>query len=494
MSNAPLVAIATVALASLALAPPPPGPGQLVVWGLPSDPLVTHVPTGAFVSLAAGGAQQTLAIRDNGKLYLNDAVGQVPQFDSNSDDPTVCAAGMGRNHLLAIRPDGGIVAWPEAARAGAPTTGQFIEVTGAAGLYSVALDTNGKIVLWGGSGIPAEDQFKVIGVGPPTGRRFKAIAARGRYTLALAEDGNIFGWGTNGVTPGTDFGVFTSATDPWTRDGSGHFIAPMEPGNPYKAIAAGLDIVVALRTDGRLAAWDTTGLIPDPPVGVFTHIAAGLGFAAAIDEAGHLHAWGDAGHAFVTAAVPDGVYDAVSAATTHVTAIARPAPASLCSANVWLGLKNSDDVGTKFDLLAEVSSNGVLVGSGQLAGVPGGSSGFNNAVLRTIALSLSQPSLLASGDVLSLRLSVRIAQDVPGHRSGTARLWFNDTAANSSVGATRGGTPAHYYLVGNTTPATFALNENTAGSGPMRSVDVFVDRAVGGNPFKPFGTWSIVLR
>ena len=107
MSNAPLVAIATVALASLALAPPPPGPGQLVVWGLPSDPLVTHVPTGAFVSLAAGGAQQTLAIRDNGKLYLNDAVGQVPQFDSNWDSPTVCAAGMGRNHLLAIRPDGG---------------------------------------------------------------------------------------------------------------------------------------------------------------------------------------------------------------------------------------------------------------------------------------------------------------------------------------------------------------------------------------------------
>ena len=140
----------------------------------------------------------------------------------------------------------------------------------------------------------------------------------------------------------------------------------------------------------------------------------------AIDVAGHLHDWNNVNHTLVATAVPDGVYDAISAATSHATAIAGPAPASLCSANAWLGLKNSDDVGTMFDLLAEVSSNGVLLGSGQLAGVPGGSSGFNNAVLRTIALSLSQPSTLPSGDVLSLRLSVRIAQDVPGHQSGTA--------------------------------------------------------------------------
>jgi hypothetical protein len=48
---------------------------------------------------------------------------------------------------------------------------------------------------------------------------------------------------------------------------------------------------------------------------------------------------------------------------------------------VWIGLKNSDDVGTKFDLLAEAFRNGVPIGSGELDGVSGGSSGFNNAVL-----------------------------------------------------------------------------------------------------------------
>ncbi len=40
----------------------------------------------------------------------------------------------------------------------------------------------------------------------------------------------------------------------------------------------------------------------------------------------------------------------------------------------------------------------------------------------------------------------------------------------------------------------FLLNGFTlgaaAGPGPKKTIDVFVDRLVGGNPFKPFGTWS----
>ena len=52
-------------------------------------------------------------------------------------------------------------------------------------------------------------------------------------------------------------------------------------------------------------------------------------------------------------------------------------------ANVWIGLKNSDDVGTRFDLLAEVLKNGTVIGSGQVNSVSGGSSGFNNAILDT---------------------------------------------------------------------------------------------------------------
>ena len=164
-----------------------------------------------------------------------------------------------------------------------------------------------------------------------------------------------------------------------------------------------------------------------------------------------------------------------------------PELTALGPAKVWLGLKNSDDVGTKLDLLAEVFKNGVLVGSGQLNGVPGGSSGFNNAVSRIINLALSTPVDCSPGDSLSLKVSVRIAVGVAGHRSGTARLWLNDAAADSHFDATIGGVTQSYYLT-----SGFLLS-HTTGPGPKNTIDVFVDRAANGNPFKPFGTWSLMF-
>lgn len=174
-----------------------------------------------------------------------------------------------------------------------------------------------------------------------------------------------------------------------------------------------------------------------------------------------------------------------SSATTTFTVNAAPASqlTALGPAQVWVGLKNSDDVGTKFDLLAEVFKNGVLIGSGQLNDVPGGSSGFNNARLNAISLALTGPVSFGTGDNLSIRLPVRIAAS-SGHRSGRARLWFNDAAANSRLTATIGGVTNTYYL-----RSGFAFS-NTAGPGPKTTIDVLVDRAVDGNPFKPFGTWS----
>jgi len=145
-------------------------------------------------------------------------------------------------------------------------------------------------------------------------------------------------------------------------------------------------------------------------------------------------------------------------------------------------LKNSDDVGTRFDLLAEVLKNGTVIGSGQISNVPGGSSGFNNAILDTVNMALVSSVTFQSGDTLSFRLSVRVA--ATGHRSGTARLWFNDAAANSSFTAIVDATTQSYFLLGG-----FSLG-STAGTGPRNTIDVLVDRAVSGNPFKPFGTWN----
>jgi YVTN family beta-propeller protein len=168
-----------------------------------------------------------------------------------------------------------------------------------------------------------------------------------------------------------------------------------------------------------------------------------------------------------------------------IVVVADAAIQSLGPAEVWIGLKNSDDAGTRFDLLAEVFKNNVPIGSGQLNNVAGGSSGFNNARLDVINLALADNPGFGQGDTFSIRLSVRIA--ATGHRSGTARLWFNDTAANSHFTATIGSVTSDYFL-----RSGFALGA-TAGSGPKNTIYVFADRAVGGNPFKPFGTWSVTF-
>ncbi len=167
--------------------------------------------------------------------------------------------------------------------------------------------------------------------------------------------------------------------------------------------------------------------------------------------------------------------------------VAAPRMTALGPAKLWLGLKNSDDVGTKFDLLAEVFKNGALVGSGQLNGVPGAGSGFNNAVARVIDLALSSPVSCSPGDSLSIALSLRIGIGVAGHRSGTARLWFNDAVADSRFDVTIGGETRSYYLT-----SGFVLSR-TPGLGPKNTIDIFVDRAVNGNPFKPFGAWGLVF-
>ena len=185
---------------------------------------------------------------------------------------------------------------------------------------------------------------------------------------------------------------------------------------------------------------------------------------------------------------PDG-----TAACSFTVTVIPPQLTALSPARVWVGLKTSDDVGTKFDLLAEVLKNGAVVGTGQVNGVPGGSSGFNNAVLNTITLALSSlPVDICPGDALGFKLSVRVAAN-SGHSSGTARLWYSgkfiDTGASrdagSRFGATIGGGTADYFL-------RTGVLDTTAGSSKT-FIDVLVNRNVGGNPFKPFGAWSITF-
>lgn len=151
-------------------------------------------------------------------------------------------------------------------------------------------------------------------------------------------------------------------------------------------------------------------------------------------------------------------------------------------AKVWVGLKNSDDVGVKFDLKAEAYVNGNLISTGETDTVLAGSSGFNNAKLDTINFSSFSPVNFPSGSTLSIKLYVRNACTGSGHNSGVARLWYNDSAANSRFGATID-TGNTYYLVSSAALST------SVGSGPKQTVDV--QSGAKCSAFKTFGTWNI---
>ena len=157
---------------------------------------------------------------------------------------------------------------------------------------------------------------------------------------------------------------------------------------------------------------------------------------------------------------------------------------ALSPAKVWIGLKNSDDVGLRVDLRAEVfvkvGATETLVGSGDLLNQPAGSSGFNNAALHTIPLTLTNGSAnFPAGAALEVKVSVRRTCSGPGHNSGTVRLWYNGQKvdsgptrdAGSRFDATIGGQTDDYFL-------RTGLGLSTSAGSPRTSVDQFVNSAV----------------
>ena len=168
---------------------------------------------------------------------------------------------------------------------------------------------------------------------------------------------------------------------------------------------------------------------------------------------------------------------------------------SLEFGKLWVGLKNSDAVGLRLDLRVDVYLDDVPIGEGQLDNVPAGSSGFNNAVLRTVSLVLLDgPVGLPQEAELQFRVAVRRTCSGGGHNSGPVRLWFNGAAidsgarrdAGSRFGATIDDETVDYFL-----RSGFALS-TTAGAS-RQYVDVNVDSRVAcpSRPFTTFGVWTI---
>ncbi len=156
-------------------------------------------------------------------------------------------------------------------------------------------------------------------------------------------------------------------------------------------------------------------------------------------------------------------------------------------AKVWVGLGGLLGSGAKFDLKAEVYKDTTLISSGQLnrfdPGLINLFGGFGSAKLATIPFNTFTPVDFSEGSQLRMKLSARTACTGSLSPLGTARLWYNDSQANSQFGATIDTNEKTYYLKDNLVLGT------TVGTGPKKTADVQGGAAC--SPFKSFGTWTI---
>jgi thiol-disulfide isomerase/thioredoxin len=114
---------------------------------------------------------------------------------------------------------------------------------------------------------------------------------------------------------------------------------------------------------------------------------------------------------------------------------------TLSNLHAWVGLKNSDDQGTRFDLRAEVYRNGLLVAAGERYCIDGVTRNANLAKEVTVAFAPFAPlTFNGSSDQVSVKILTRIGTNgtgasCGGHSNATGlRLYFDATTRMSRFG------------------------------------------------------------
>jgi len=186
-----------------------------------------------------------------------------------------------------------------------------------------------------------------------------------------------------------------------------------------------------------------------------------------------------------------------------------PNPLELSPAHLSVGLKNSDDQGSLFDVKVELLRNGAAVASGLERCVTGVTR--NPDLAKEVVVSFDPFGIvpIASGDVLALRVSARIgtrADDTKcsaGGHNGAAglRLYYDGTARRSRFDAAiDSAADEDLYLHSNGTACSasastgvtsLTLDPNAPTAARAKCKDSGALNALRGNPFSIIGTWSL---
>jgi hypothetical protein len=181
-------------------------------------------------------------------------------------------------------------------------------------------------------------------------------------------------------------------------------------------------------------------------------------------------------------------------------------------ARLWVGLKNSDDVGTRFDLRLEIYINDTLVADGEALCVTGLTRSPDGGLEVVVPLDLVDGGSFESGDILSVEVWTRVGTTPEGARCGAPashdsasglRLYYDTMHRSSRIALELAPdllTEFHLHSDGGACrnrPSPTATTHFVDATEPMGekakcrdSVRVAFDS---GNPWRLIETWSMTL-
>ena len=121
----------------------------------------------------------------------------------------------------------------------------------------------------------------------------------------------------------------------------------------------------------------------------------------------------------------------------------------LSDLHAWLGLKNSDDQGTQFDLRAELYRDNTLIAAGTTRCITGLTRNQSQAKEATVAFGSISPTPIATSNVVKLKLLTRIGTNP------------NDTKCTGPGGSHASATGLRTYYDATTRPARFTKTTTT---------------------------------
>jgi len=271
----------------------------------------------------AGGYGVSLALRSDGTVWAWGSNGSgelgngtntpsnIPVQVPGLTNAVALAAGFG--HVLALLRDGTVQAWGrgdfgQLGNGAGPNSNVPLPVPGvsdvvaiAAGAnHSLALRSDGTVWAWGYNGFGQLGRIDLSSLPGPVANLtdVQSIAAGESHSLAVRSDGSIWAWGSgqNG-----ELGTGSPVGNVWI---------PVQVSGltSAKAVAAGQNFSLAIRSDGTVWAWgwNTQGQIGSPtlntihpsPVQIaglagIRRISCGRVFCLALQSNGTILAWGD---------------------------------------------------------------------------------------------------------------------------------------------------------------------------------------------------------